>query len=102
VTILFGIMVLTRKRGYQIFGKKHSIYKSALDGDDIACSSDELLDHDEYNEDDAQEYLTTTKNFSRKRRLLGFTFRTPNTSRFKNNIRSRVLQRFPFLVEMFY
>jgi hypothetical protein len=46
--------------------------------------------------------LTTTKNFSKKRRLLGFTFRTPNTSRFKNNIHSRVLQRFPFLVEMFY
>lgn len=27
---------------------------------------------------------------------------TPNTSRFKNTIQSRILQRFPFLIEMFY
>jgi hypothetical protein len=27
---------------------------------------------------------------------------TPNTSRFRNNVHSRVLQRFPFLIEMFY
>jgi hypothetical protein len=95
-------MVLTRKRGYRIFGRKPGRYKSALDGDDTASSSDELLDHDDRNEDDAEEYMATTKKLSKKRRLLGFTFRTPNTSRFKDNIHSRVLQRFPFLVEMFY
>lgn len=39
---------------------------------------------------------------SKKRKLVGFTLETPNTSRFKNNIHSRVLQRFPFLLEMFY
>lgn len=78
------------------------MYKSALDGDNTASSSDELLDHQDYHEDDAQEDMAATKYLSKKRRIFGFTFRTPNTSRFMANIQSRVLQRFPFLLEMFY
>jgi hypothetical protein len=74
---------------------------SALDGDDTASSSDELLDYDERNED-TREYMALTEYSSKKRELLGFNCRTPNTSRVKNNIQSRVLQRFPFLMEMSY
>jgi hypothetical protein len=95
-------MIMTRKRGYRVLSKRHSTYKSVLDGDDTARSSDELLDHDERNEDDGQEYMTSTKHSSKKRRQLGFIFRTPDASRFKDNIQSQVLQRFPFLLEMVY
>jgi hypothetical protein len=95
-------MIMTRKRGYRVFRNDPGRYKSALDGEDTACSCHELLDYDERYEDDAQEYMAATKHSSKTRRLLGLNSRTLNTSRFKNNIHSRVLQRFPFLLEMFY
>lgn len=38
-----------------------------------------------------------------KRRVYGrFAINTPNSSRFSGNIHSRIVQKFPFLVEMFY
>ncbi|KAL4787184.1 PAP2 superfamily-domain-containing protein [Aspergillus varians] len=38
-----------------------------------------------------------------KRRVYGwFVIRTPNSSRFAHHIHSRIIQKFPFLVEMFY
>ncbi|KAL4919182.1 hypothetical protein BDW62DRAFT_209913 [Aspergillus aurantiobrunneus] len=38
-----------------------------------------------------------------KRRVFGgFVFTTPNSSRFAHHVHSRILQKFPFLVEMFY
>ncbi|KAH0357961.1 hypothetical protein KCU83_g120, partial [Aureobasidium melanogenum] len=102
VAILFGAMIMTRKKGFRAFGRKPRMYKSILDGDDAARSADELLVHEERDEIDTQECMTATKHSPKTRRLLGLTIRTPNTSRFKNNIHSRVLQRFPFLLEMFY
>ncbi|KAI4716031.1 hypothetical protein E4T48_07788 [Aureobasidium sp. EXF-10727] len=102
VVILFGSMILTRRRGYRIFRRKPGIYTSALDTDDTTCSSDELLGRDESSEDAIDEQTASTKYLPKTRRLLNFAFKTPNTSRFKNNIQSRVLKRFPFLLEMFY
>ncbi|KAI5246683.1 hypothetical protein E4T42_06294 [Aureobasidium subglaciale] len=102
MTIIFGAMFVTRKRGNRVFRGRSGVYKSALDGDDTACSSDELLDHDACNEHDAQETLSTTKHLPKIRTMLCLSVKTPNTARFKNNLHSRVLQRFPFLVEMFY
>ncbi|KAI5265314.1 hypothetical protein E4T47_08535 [Aureobasidium subglaciale] len=64
MTILFGAMFVTRKRGYRVFKRRSGVYKSAMEGDDTACSSDELLDHDARNEDDAQEILSTTPSHS--------------------------------------
>ena len=37
-----------------------------------------------------------------KRNCFGKEFTIPDTSAFGNNLHSRVLQRFPFLIEMFY
>ncbi|KAG9561945.1 hypothetical protein KCU71_g7950, partial [Aureobasidium melanogenum] len=102
VVILFGAMIMTRKKGFRAFGRKPKMYKSILDGDDAARSTDELLVHEARDEIDTRERMTATKHSPKTRRLLGLTFRTPNTSRFKNNMHSRVLQRFPFLLEMFY
>ena len=92
---------MTRKRNYCVFGRKPVTYKSVLDGDDTACSCGELLGHVKRYED-KQDYMTATNHPSKKQTLLGFTFETPNTFRFKNNTHSRMLQRFPFLLEMFY
>ena len=102
-SILFGAMFLTRRRGYRIFGGNSGPYRSTLDGEgEFARSSDELLGYDPRNEDDAQEYMAATKHMPKQRQWFGFTINTPNTFQFKNNIQSRILQRFPFLIEMFY
>ncbi|KAF1344145.1 PAP2 superfamily-domain-containing protein [Delphinella strobiligena] len=103
VTILFGAMIMTRSRGFRILGGKAGPYRSTLDQDpDSARSSDELLRYDPDNADDEQEYFAATKQLPKTRRILGVSLNTPNSSRFKNNIHSRILQRFPFLIEMFY
>ena len=96
-------MIMTRRRGYRISGGKPGLYRSTyLALGDSARSSDELLDYDPENEDDAQEYHAATKGLPKQRYIMGLRISTPNTVRFKNNIHSRILQRFPFLVEMLY
>lgn len=95
-------MIMTRRRGFRIFDRRPGPYKSRLDETDSARSSDELLAYDPENEDDAQPLSAALKEKPKERKILGFTLYTPNTYRFKNNIHSRILQRFPFLVEMFY
>ena len=93
---------MTRRRGYQILGGRPGPYRSLLDASEPSQSSEELLAYDPWNEDDVQDVAAATKQLPKRRKLLGFVLHTPNSSRFKNNIHSRVLQRFPFLVEMFY
>lgn len=96
-------MIITRRRGYRIFGGKEGAYRSTLDTPpESARSSDELLGYDPENADEDQEYTVATKHLPKSRTILGMTFNTPNSSRFKNNVHSRILQRFPFLIEMFY
>jgi len=97
-------MWFTRRRGYQILGGRPGPYRSYLDLDhtDTPKSTDELLAYDSENEDDAQTYTASTQHLPKERQILGLTVYTPNTSRFKNNLHSRILQRFPFLIEMFY
>lgn len=95
-------MIITRKRGYHIFGSQQSPYKSYLDEPESSRSSDELLEYNSDNEDEAQLPSVNTKEKKKERRLCCLTFYTPNTSRFKHNTHSRILQRFPFLIEMFY
>lgn len=103
VTILFGAMIITRRRGYRILDSKPGPYRSTLDTDPhSAASSDELLRYDPENADDEQDYSSSSKHLPKVRKILGFTLLTPNSSRFKNNLHSRILQRFPFLIEMFY
>lgn len=102
VSILFGAMIITRKRGYRIFDKSSSTQydRSYLDDPDLNSSSEELLldaaDDVSFDSNDFSKYP------SKKRSCCGFPIFTPNTSRFKKNIHSRILQRFPFLIEMFY
>jgi hypothetical protein len=90
-------MILTRKRGYRVFGGRPTAYNNST----LNASSDELLRLDQ-DDDEDDEYMATSKHLPKTRTLLGFTIKTPNTSQFRSNIHSRILQRFPFLVEMFY
>jgi len=96
-------MYFTRRQNYSILGRRKTLYNSSLDVDaDSARSSDELIPYDSENEDDAQDPVAAAKHQPKSRQCCGMVIHTPNTSRFKDNIHSRILQKFPFLIEMFY
>lgn len=98
-------MFLTRRKGFTIFGSKNGYKTLPLDtsDSDSARSSDDLLYYNIENVDDTQDTIVSTK-YLRKRRDLccGVRLYTPNSSRFANHFHSRILQKFPFLIEMFY
>ncbi|KAF1983289.1 hypothetical protein K402DRAFT_338647 [Aulographum hederae CBS 113979] len=107
VAILLTAMYTTRYQGYSIFSKRQPTSKTSLiasdDDNSRPSSSSHLLPENiSDSEADYDDELLTTKNPPKKRRVCGSTFLTPNTARFRNNWHSRVLQRFPFLIEMFY
>lgn len=53
-------------------------------------------------EKDDLNVLSTLKNPPKKRSFCGTLILTPNSSQFAGNYHSRTLQKFPFLVEIFY
>lgn len=89
-------MLLTRKRDYRILDRSYH-RTGYLD----AASSKHLLSYSP-DSDSELDYITTVEYPPKVRKVGCFKLTTPNTSRFRNNIHSRILQRFPFLVEMFY
>ena len=96
-------MIVTRRRDIPIFGKRRDSYhNSLLDTGSPADSSDNLILYDSDNSDDPQDLLTSSKHLPKRRRVCGCLIYTPNTSQFANNFLSRILQKFPFLIEMFY
>ena len=95
-------MLLTRRRNFQIFGKrKEGYYDSYLDSDSVS-STEDLLWYDPDNDDDSQDSLSSSKYLPKRRTCCGLVINTPNTSRFSDHLHSRILQKFPFLIEMFY
>ena len=103
LSILCSAMYFTRRRNFAILDKRKQAYhNSYLDSEDSARSSDELLWYDPENNDDLQNYNSTSKHQPKRRTCCGCAIYTPNTSRFSDHVRSRILQKFPFLIEMFY
>lgn len=51
---------------------------------------------------DSQAKTTIYDNLPRERTVCGIRLHTPNTSRFQNNWHSIFLEKFPFLIEIFY
>ncbi|KAJ9199976.1 hypothetical protein DTO164E3_4433 [Paecilomyces variotii] len=98
-SILVASMIVTRRKGFRILGKKKTSYDSLLDEPSSPHSSDELLCYDA---DSDEGLLGISKHYPKRRRCCGTVVRTPNTSRFASNIHSRILMKFPFLIEMFY
>ncbi|KAH5741143.1 hypothetical protein HBI18_042790 [Parastagonospora nodorum] len=98
-TILFGAMFLTRKRNFRVLDRSSSPRPGYLDSD--STSTEHLLSYPTDSDSDLEDF-STAKNPPKVRNLGCCKVATPNTSRFRNNIHSRILQRFPFLIEMFY
>lgn len=106
LAILSTSMILTRRKGFSVWGGSsqgyHAMPLDDQDSDSARSSDDDLLYYDVANDDDAQEPISASKRFPKKRNVCGLIIRTPNTSRFANHAHSRLLQKFPFLIEMFY
>lgn len=92
-------MFFTRRREYRIIPNSKDRY--GLDDPDSARSSDELLQRDDTS-DFSIDSTASTKEAPKKRRCCGLLIYTPNTSRFASHFHSRIMQKFPFLMEMFY
>ncbi|KAF6234614.1 hypothetical protein HO173_007240 [Letharia columbiana] len=102
LSILGGAMFLTRRRNFQILGKRKEGYHDSYLDSDSSNSTEDLLWYDSDHDDDSQDPLSASKHLSKRRTCCGLVISTPNSSRFSEHIHSRVLQKFPFLVEMFY
>ena len=72
--------------------------------DESSTTSTEDLLISEPDDDDAsqQTFSSTWKHRPKRRTCAGLAIYTPNTSRFADHVHSRILQKFPFLIEMFY
>lgn len=105
--LLFGACYFTRRRRFSVLRPRK--YRSILD-DESVTSENGLLSGDSDSssressdrEDSGSEYISTLKNPRKQRSCCGVPVTTPNTARFKDNWHSRVLYKFPFLLEMFY
>lgn len=106
--ILFGAMYFTRRRDFSVFAQRKrsssllprassSADLSLSDCEDSYGSADDLL-QSRFDYDSS----STLKDPPTEREVCCLFVLTPNTTRFRGNWHSRVLQKFPFLIEMFY
>lgn len=96
-------MILTRRRNFQVFGKlRDGYYQSILDESNSVISADDLSESSSDDDVDSELTFPGVKHPSTRRRCCGFAVYTPNTAQFASHLHSRILQKFPFLVEMFY
>ncbi|OQV06396.1 hypothetical protein CLAIMM_10965 [Cladophialophora immunda] len=86
VSIMTASLYFNRKHNFRIFRSR--------------SSPDGFTDSDSLNSD--SDVFTSSKHPPKKRNCCGVIVRTPNSSRFADNWHSRVLAKFPFLIEMFY
>lgn len=100
-SLLVGSMILTRRKGYRLFDRRLTKDGLLNDDPDSARSSDDLIARDytlvyDSADDVSVDAISTGKQPPKKRRCLGATIYTPNTSRFAGHFQSRVLQSSPF------
>lgn len=98
-SILFFAMYMTRKRDYRVFDRP-SWHAGYLDGTADESNGYHLLSRIDVDSDDDE--VTTAKTPIKTRRTRIWSLDTTQTGRFRNNIHSRILQKLPFLIEMFY
>lgn len=95
VSILLIAMFVTRRRSFSILSGKDSSYRPLIAHEDSPGSSDD--------EDYTFSPRPNVEYPPKRRRVFGlWTVLTPNSSRFARHFHSRILQKYPFLVEMFY
>ncbi|KAI1344253.1 integral membrane protein [Xylariaceae sp. FL0016] len=95
VIILLTAMYCTRRKDYSMFGGNRNESNTALLGRDSERSSS-----------DWDRSASPGRNVDyppKKRRIFGrWIVQTPNSSKYARHFHSRILQKFPFLIEMFY
>ncbi|KAL9112810.1 MAG: hypothetical protein Q9227_002886 [Pyrenula ochraceoflavens] len=103
LAIMIFSLVANRRKGYRIL-RSRSDDRPILDKDvhDSSSSDDLLSDDDSTDQESSEDQYTGTKYPSKKRSCCGMVVYTPNSSRFSDNFHSRILQKLPYLVEMFY
>ncbi|KAK9772045.1 putative Integral membrane protein [Seiridium cardinale] len=95
VSILLTAMFITRRRNFSIFDRKGASYRPLITQEDSPRTSDDT--------DYTYPPKPSPECPPKRRRILGlWTVLTPNSSRFSRHFHSRILQKYPFLVEMFY
>lgn len=94
VGLLLTAMYVTRRKNYSIFhGSSDDSARSLLSPESQRSSGSDW----------ERPADLPSLHPPKTRRLFGrWTVRTPNSSRFARHLHSRILQKFPFLVEMFY
>ncbi|KAI0995349.1 hypothetical protein K3495_g12833 [Podosphaera aphanis] len=103
-SILIASMIITRRRSFRIFKKSSHQYGLLGSEPNSTRSSDEFAAFEymlsnEYYEDS----LGAAKYLPRHKFCCGLTtLVTPGSSHFSHHLHSRIMQKFPFLVEMFY
>lgn len=97
---MIGSLIINRDRAFSISRHPQKLQRKPLLGDDHDSDSEEL------DLDESQTLSTnssSSSNTERKTRdCCCCTVKTPNTHRFRNHWHSQFLQKFPFLIEMFY
>ncbi|EOO04069.1 putative integral membrane protein [Phaeoacremonium minimum UCRPA7] len=108
--MIVGIMIascyINRLRGYSIIPSRKQD-EGLLGHDKLGLEDEEALLADADDEQEASPAAlstatATTSHPSKKRSCCGMVVHTPNSSRYANYWHSRFIQKFPFLVEMFY
>ncbi|OJJ50684.1 hypothetical protein ASPZODRAFT_11542 [Penicilliopsis zonata CBS 506.65] len=94
VSIMVGSLIINRHRDFSIFRSRRSTKLDSLYDDQ---SPDPLL-----RSDGERDLRRENPYHSEAQTVFGITFKTPDSSRWADHIHSRILQKFPFLVEMFY
>jgi hypothetical protein len=98
VCLMIGSLILNRRRSYKIIPRGR---------DQRDPTSENLLrvPGQEYDSDNESAYYRSRSPspiVKAKERCCGIPVDVPDSSHFGNHIHSRILQKFPFLVEMFY
>ncbi|KAM0324398.1 hypothetical protein ACHAQA_008180 [Verticillium albo-atrum] len=98
VSILLLAMWFTRRKDFSILRRSKTSYEPLLDDAHAA-----EIQFDNNDDDDVNPIRTNQLHPPKVRRILGCVrVQTPNSSRFAKHPHSRILQKFPFLIEMFY
>ncbi|KIW74679.1 hypothetical protein Z517_11449 [Fonsecaea pedrosoi CBS 271.37] len=103
VSIMTASLYFNRRHNFRIFrsSRGRSPTRSLLPHNNSQGSSpDGFTDSESLTSD--SDVFTSSKYPPKKRNCCGVVVQTPNSSRFADNWHSRVLAKFPFLIEMFY
>lgn len=105
VGIMIGSCYINRLRNYSIVPQGNSD-QGLLGNDKLDPRDEDAFLSDDSDEQQPLNHFPSSSEPSehgpKKRSCCGTVFNTPNSSRYANHWHSRFIQKFPFLVEMFY